>query len=46
MLIFHVLILFLVSLCETDADDTLDFKVRIQPRADIGQCAASDDYSN
>ena len=46
MLILHVLILFLVSLCETDADDTLEFKVRIQPRADIGQFSAGDDYSN
>ena len=46
MLILHVLILLLVSLCETEADDTLEFKVRIQPRADIGQFSTGSDNTN
>ena len=47
MSIFQVLLVLLVLLCQAgSADDTIEFKVRIQPRADAGQFAAGDDYSN
>ena len=37
----------IVLLCQSgSADDSISFKVRIQPRADVGQFAAGDDYSN
>ena len=42
----QILILFFVALCKAAADDTLELKVRIQPRADFGQFADGDGYGN
>jgi hypothetical protein len=47
LLICRALGILSLLLCQTgEADDSIDFKVRIQPRADLGQFAAGDDYSN